>query len=216
MFKISNRLQEPSALCDAPCRKDKQRLPHPAEHFLSATTTMPPFSFCLRPLLSPSAFLKLVSPPYQPVANKPRWPELPSTLPENGNSPPSKRYRPLAFIETSALWDRWQLGDAVVTVLEILGCTSRNDPHQLLMIRLAALWRRIICEAFRDQLPPVQQVTVTDLKRDKKNPFSSEEKPPLSLAQKSCRQTPQDPFRCLFQLRPTSTRRDCALTARGP
>lgn len=134
---------------------------------------MPPFSFRLRPLKS-SSVPEASSP--QVAVNKPRCPKLPLTFPENGNSLPSKRYQPLAFVETSTLWDRWQLGDAVVTVLEILGCASRNNPHQLLMIRLAALRRRIICEAFRDQLPPVQQLTITDLKRDRKNRFSSERK----------------------------------------
>lgn len=74
-----------------------------------------------------------------------------------------RRCSPLTAVTAAPLRDGGQLGNTVVAVVQALRSAPRNNPNQLLQVRLAAVGRRVLSEAFRNQFPPVKEFSVADL-----------------------------------------------------
>lgn len=72
---------------------------------------------------------------------------------------------PLALVPR-ALRDGWQLGDAAVAAVQVLGRPPRDDPHQFLVVRFGTFWRGVFPHTLTYQTSPVRQVSLGDLQTD--------------------------------------------------
>jgi hypothetical protein len=58
-----------------------------------------------------------------------------------------------------------QLRNTVVAVVEVLSCAPQNNLNHLLKIWFATLRRRVFSQAFRNQFPPVKELSVINARK---------------------------------------------------
>ena len=69
---------------------------------------------------------------------------------------------PLALIPAGLRYG-WQVRDAVVAAVEVLGSSAGNDPHQLPVVRFGALWGGVLHQALSHQPSPPLELRLRDL-----------------------------------------------------